>query len=148
MTPSELLKNVMDRRFLLAVEVRGTRVEPTKFVDKKTGLARGRVQITYVVERILRSGMDVIKIIQRLPETITSAEQVEITTIKGNRYVFELERMQYENGMVSAWTRYEPEPLDDLKPGLDGGLPLAGASQPAASASNLVLLQTTPQEAE
>jgi hypothetical protein len=113
MNATELLKLVLDGRCLLVGEFRGGRVEKRGYVDRKTGLAAPSVIVTYLVECNVTGGFDMVKVSQRAPAAVTLPEQVEIGLTKGKRYVFEIESLSKERGVVSAWLgSREPQPIE------------------------------------
>ena len=112
MNRTELLERVLGGRFVLVGEFRGGRADVRGYVDRKSGLASSQVIITYVVESALAGAFSVIKVFRKAPAGVSAPEQVTMALEKGRRYAFEIESLNKERGLVSAWLATEPELID------------------------------------
>jgi hypothetical protein len=113
MNREEVLAKIESGRFLLVGEFRGGRADARGFVDTKSGKACQNVVISYAVECAITNGFDQILVRQRAPSSVTDPGNVAISLEKGRRYVFEIESMNKERGMITAWLGLrEPEPFE------------------------------------
>jgi hypothetical protein len=113
MNREEVLAKIVAGRFLLVGEFRGGRAEARGFVDSKTGKACRNVILSYAVECSITKGFDQILVRQRAPSSVTDPESVAISLQKGSVYVFEIESLSKERGMITAWLGLrEPEPFE------------------------------------
>ena len=75
MTRAELLEKVLSGWFAIVGEFRGWNASSVGHLDRKTGLARKRVVLTFVIECVIGGGFGIVKIMQRLPEAVTDPTQ-------------------------------------------------------------------------
>lgn len=138
MTRDELLQHILRGRLLLVGEFRGAHAESAGYVDQRTGEAISYVRAIYLVECACRGILDR-AIIRQKRLGIEDPEQVTFPYEKGKLYAFFLEGFKLERGHFSGWIGDRgPELIDSNEEAL-------AAPGGAASALNLVSLQTTPQ---
>ena len=113
MTKEEMLARMLCGWAGVTGEFRGGRADLVGHVDRKTGLASQRVVVSYIVECWVSGGTGVVKIMQRLPESVTDPAQVKIELEKGRRYAFEVDAFSKESGFATAWMGLrEPVQID------------------------------------
>jgi hypothetical protein len=113
MNREEVLAKIIAGRFLLIAEFRGGRAESRGFVDTKTGKACRNVILSYVVECTIMGSYEKIVIRHRAPAAVNDPASVVISLRKGVVYVFEIESLSKERGMITAWLGLrEPEPFE------------------------------------
>lgn len=113
MTREHLSELVMGGMFFVVGEYRGGRADLVKHVDRKSGLVLPRVIINYVVIRGPQNAVDVLKIQQWAPEAVTDPAQVKIELERGLLYAFELDGLNKERGIFTAYLSLrEPEPIE------------------------------------
>ena len=129
MNGKELLWKVCTGHVMLVGELRAADVKESGQVDKKSGLAMTTWLINYFVELPRGDGFRSAKITKRVPRDVNDPAQYATGVEKGRCYAFDVDLIEWKNGILSArMGTSEPALIDASE-----GAPSAGAPQGAAA---------------
>ena len=118
MTHEELLREVLRGVLLIVGEYRGSRGELAGYVDKKTGEAIRYVRAIHLIECVCRGSIDRAIVTQMLPPVVETVEEAEVkfTWVRGRKYVFFLESIRWERGLVTGrMEAREPQQIAEME---------------------------------
>ena len=128
MNGKELLWKICTGHVMLVGELRAADVKESGQVDKKSGLAVTTWMINYFVELPRGDGLRRAKITRRMPRDVQDPAAFPIGVEKGRCYAFELDLVEWKNGILSARMGTSEPALIDAKE----GAPSVDAPQGAA----------------
>ena len=102
MNARELLFKVSTGHVMLVGELRAADVKESGQVDKKSGLAMTTWLINYFVEMPRSDGLRFAKITRRMPRDVQDPAVFPVGVEKGRCYAFEIDLLEWKNGILSA----------------------------------------------
>ena len=136
MNAKELLGKVCTGHVMLVGELRAADVKESGQVDKKSGLAMTTWLINYFVELPRADGLRFTKITKRMPRDVHEPAVFPVAVEKGRCYAFEIDLLEWKNGILSTrMGTAEPALIDS-----SGGEPFRDAPQKGSAMNGKELL--------
>ena len=102
MNGKELLRKACTGHVMLVGELRAADVKESGQLDKKSGLAMTTWMINYFVELPRGDVLRVAKITRRMPRDVQDPAVFPVGVEKGRCYAFEIDLLEWKNGILAA----------------------------------------------
>jgi len=95
-----LVEGIMKGTVYFVGEYRGSHIGERSFVDKADGKKRSFIGATHLLEVNRDGKVEAIKLVQRVPDTVTDPKDVLVNWKRGETYAFPISRMNWKNGTI------------------------------------------------